>query len=94
MEPVLASGLRTLEDCLLAIRALFVVLLAEVPTENQPDDPYGEKLRAAFAVVLHDAADCLRGLAASWSPRLRSERKKPNARSRPTLTCFGRHRPS
>ncbi len=60
IEPVLASGLRTLEGCLLAIRALFSVMLAEVPTEDRPDDPYGEELRAAFAVVLHDAADCIR----------------------------------
>ncbi len=60
IEPVLSSGLQTLESCLLAIRALFVVLLAELPTEDRPDDPYGEELRAAFAVVLHDAADCIR----------------------------------
>jgi hypothetical protein len=60
IEPVLASGLRTLEGCLLAIRALFAVMFAEVPTEDRPDDPYGEELRAAFAVVLHDAADCIR----------------------------------
>ena len=60
IEPVLASGLRTLESCLLAIRALFTVLLNELPTEDRPDDPYGEELRAAFAVVLHDSADCIR----------------------------------
>jgi hypothetical protein len=60
IEPVLASGLQTLESCHLAIRALFVVLLSEVPTEDRPDDPYGEELRAAFAVVLHDVADCIR----------------------------------
>lgn len=60
VEPVLASGLDTLEHCLLSIRALFAVLLAEVPSEHRPDDPYGAELRSAFAVVLHDAADCLR----------------------------------
>jgi Aromatic acid exporter family member 1 len=60
IEPVLASGLQTLESCQLAIRALFVVLLSEVPTEDRPDDPYGEELRNAFAVVLHDTADCIR----------------------------------
>jgi hypothetical protein len=60
IEPVLSTGLQTLESCLLAIRALFVVLLSEVPTDDKPDDPYGEELRAAFAVVLHDAADCIR----------------------------------
>jgi uncharacterized membrane protein YccC len=60
IEPVLSSGLQTLESCSLAIRALFIVMLAEVPTEDKPDDPYGEELRAAFAVVLHDAADCIR----------------------------------
>jgi hypothetical protein len=60
IEPVLASGLDTLESCLLAIRALFTVLLTELPTEDRPDDPYGEELRAAFAVVLYDTADCIR----------------------------------
>jgi hypothetical protein len=60
IEPILASGLRTLEGCQLAIRALFTVMLAEVPTDDRPDDPYGEELRAAFAVVLYDAADCIR----------------------------------
>lgn len=60
VEPVLASGLRTLERCLLAIRALFAVLLAELPTGNASEDPYGEELRVAFSVVLHDVADCLR----------------------------------
>jgi hypothetical protein len=60
VEPVLASALDSLEHCLLAIRALFAVLLAEVPPEEEPDDPYGGELRAAFAVVLHDSADCLR----------------------------------
>jgi hypothetical protein len=61
VEPVLASGLDTLEHCLLAIRALFTRLLTEIPAEAEPDDPYGDELRAAFAVVLHDTADCLRG---------------------------------
>lgn len=60
VEPVLASALDSLEHCLLAIRALFAVLLAEVPPEEEPDDPYGGELRTAFAVVLHDSADCLR----------------------------------
>jgi hypothetical protein len=59
VEPVLSSGLETLEQCLLAIRALFTVLMAEMPTDEEPDDPYGAELRAAFAVVLHDTADSL-----------------------------------
>lgn len=60
VEPVLASALDTFEQCLLAIRALFTVLLAELPPESAPEDPYGDELRSAFAVVLHDTADCLR----------------------------------
>ena len=60
VEPVLASALDTFEQCLLAIRALFTVLLAELPPEAAPEDPYGDELRSAFAVVLHDSADCLR----------------------------------
>jgi hypothetical protein len=60
VEPVLASGLDTLEHCLLAIRALFALILTEIPPEEEPEDPYGDELRKAFAVVLHDTADCLR----------------------------------
>jgi hypothetical protein len=60
VEPVLASALDTLEQCLLAIRALFTLLLAELPEQDAPEDPYGDELRTAFAVVLHDSADCLR----------------------------------
>jgi len=60
VEPVLASALDTSEQCLLAIRALFTLLLAELPPRDAPEDPYGDELRAAFAVVLHDTADCLR----------------------------------
>jgi len=60
VEPVLATGLETLEHCLLDIRSLFTVISAEIPAEERSDDPYGEELRGAFAVVMHDAADCLR----------------------------------
>ena len=60
VEPVLATGLDTLEHCLLDIRTLFTVISAEIPAEERTDDPYGEELRRAFAVVMHDAADCLR----------------------------------
>jgi hypothetical protein len=60
VEPVLASGLDTLEHSLLAIRALFAVLLTELPTTSARDDPYGAELRTVFAVVLRDTAECLR----------------------------------
>jgi hypothetical protein len=60
VEPLLASGLTVLERCLLAIRSLLAIVLTELPTTQRRDDPYGEDLRAAFAVVLHDVADCLR----------------------------------
>ena len=60
VEPLLASGLSTLDRCLLAIRALLAVVLTELPVGQRRDDPYSEDLRAAFAVVLHDVADCLR----------------------------------
>jgi hypothetical protein len=71
--PVLRSGLDRLEGCVLAVRSLFVVLLQELPEEQpdeahgtgQPDRPgspaYDEDARQAFAVVLADIADSLRG---------------------------------
>ena len=35
-------------------------LRSELPDAEQQPDPYGDELRAAFAVVLHDVGDCLR----------------------------------
>lgn len=60
VEPVLATALDNLEHCLLAIRALFTLLRAELPPEAAREDPYGDELRSAFAVVLDDSAECLR----------------------------------
>jgi hypothetical protein len=60
IAPVLTTGLDALEHCLLAIRSLFLVMLTQLPTQEHEQDPYGDDLRAAFAVVLHDVADCLR----------------------------------
>jgi hypothetical protein len=39
VEPVLSSGLDTLEHALLSVRALFAVVLTEVPTTSARDDP-------------------------------------------------------
>ena len=61
VEPVLASGLDTLEHTLLSIRALFAVVLTELPDPaSARDDPYGAELRTVFGVVLRDTAECLR----------------------------------
>lgn len=60
VEPVLATALDNLEHCLLAIRALFTLLRAELPPEAAREDPYGDELRSAFAVVLDDSGECLR----------------------------------
>jgi hypothetical protein len=74
VEPGLREGLDRLEGCALAIRALFTVILAELPEhpEDSPDDADGagaegvpdaafdEDARMAFSVVLSDIADCLR----------------------------------
>ena len=53
VEPVLASGLETLEHSLLATRSLFGVLYSELPAQTErPTDPYSDDLRKAFAVIL------------------------------------------
>lgn len=53
VEPVLTSGLETLEHCLLATRSLFGVLSSELPAQGErPGDPYSGDLRKAFAVIL------------------------------------------
>jgi hypothetical protein len=64
VEPVMASGLSTLEGCLHAVRALLTVMRTEVPGGDAPDDPYGAELRDAFAMVLDDVADSVKGFGA------------------------------
>jgi uncharacterized membrane protein YccC len=59
LEPSLSEGLDALEHSSLAIRALFVVMLQEAPEHETPDDGYGDEVRAAFAVLLENVADCL-----------------------------------
>ena len=60
VEPVLTSGLETLEHCLLATRSLFGVLRSELPAEaERPTDPYSGDLREAFAVILHNVGDSI-----------------------------------
>ena len=67
VEPVLVTGLDTLEHCLLAIRSLFLVMITQLPSEEHEPDPYGDELRAAFAVVLHRASPTAFEPPAIWS---------------------------
>ena len=79
IEPVLASAVQTLERCLLAVRALFVAMLAELPADQESgdqesgergsdeswsDDPAGDELRRAFGALLADTGQCLRAFGA------------------------------
>lgn len=60
VAPLLRTGLATLENCWLAVRALFIQIRNEVPDEGstaRPDDD----LRAVFAVVLHHSSAAIRG---------------------------------
>jgi hypothetical protein len=58
-EPALRAGLAALDLSVLAIRTLFAVMLREAPARSTPDDGYGDEVRAAFAVVLTEVADCV-----------------------------------
>jgi hypothetical protein len=63
VEPALRSGLDQLEGSRLAIRALFSVILAELPEDSDEglaSGAFDEDARLAFSVVLADIADCLR----------------------------------
>ena len=74
VEPGLREGLDRLEATVLAIRALFTVILVELPPAEPsgaapdtgvvddalPEDAFDEDARLAFSVVLADVADCLR----------------------------------
>lgn len=66
VEPGLREGLDRLEATVLAIRALFTVILAELPpdederAEEHADAAFDEDARLAFSVVLADIGDCLR----------------------------------
>lgn len=58
-EPTLRDGLRALERSSLAMRALFVVMRKEAPETENPDDGYGEEVRAAFSLLLRNVAECV-----------------------------------
>ena len=71
VEPGLREGLDRLEATVLAIRALFTVILVELPPEDangqeesdreaRAQDAFDEDARLAFSVVLADIGDCLR----------------------------------
>ncbi len=59
--PLLDSAVDTFDRCLLAVRALFTAILADVPADDeQAEERLGDDLRQIFAVVLSQAADSLR----------------------------------
>ncbi|MGB7449557.1 MAG: aromatic acid exporter family protein [Ornithinimicrobium sp.] len=57
VEPVLRTGLESLDQSLFAVRALYFTMQREAPATNTPDDGYGHEVRAAFAVLLEHVAD-------------------------------------
>lgn len=62
VEPVLRTGLDTLEASLTAVRALYVRMLREAPQTAAPegmDDGYGAEIREAFSVVLSWLSQCI-----------------------------------
>ncbi|QGN58449.1 aromatic acid exporter family protein [Nostocoides sp. HKS02] len=93
VEPVLASALDSLEHCLLAIRALFSVLLAEVPPRRNPTTP------TAVSCGRHSPSSCTTPLTAcarsgAWSsPRRRDVSKRPSRPSPRASTSSARPRP-
>lgn len=58
VEPVLRTGLSTLERALFAVRAVLLSILVEIPRDRD-EDVYGEQARLAFGVVLEDLAECV-----------------------------------
>ncbi len=63
-EPALREGLDALDHSLLAVRALFLLMVKEAPEHETPDDGYGEEVRAAYAVVLENVAGCVEAFGA------------------------------
>ena len=62
VHPGLRNALERLDRCLVAERALLVVIGREAPEAGGGADPsFSPELRRAFAVVLDDVADALRG---------------------------------
>lgn len=62
--PILSSGLDALERCLLAARALFLVVSNEAPGDEAGEGGFSEEIRRAFAVVLADVGTCVDAYAA------------------------------
>lgn len=64
VEPLLRAGLDALDRSLWAVRTLFSAMLKEAPEHQTLDDGYGDEVRAAFAVLLDNVADCLEAFGA------------------------------
>jgi hypothetical protein len=61
VHPGLRGAIDRLDRCLIAVRALLVVISEEAPTDTADSGrPSGSELRRAFAVVLDDLANALR----------------------------------
>lgn len=61
VHPGLRAALDRLDRCLAAERALLVVIGREAPSEAGLDGSFGPELRRAFATVLDDVAEAVRG---------------------------------
>jgi len=57
VEPILRTGLDSLDQSLFAVRALYFTMQREAPQASTPDDGYGHEVRTAFAVLLEHIAD-------------------------------------
>jgi hypothetical protein len=60
VHPALRGALERLERCLVAERALLIVLARSAPAASTDDDPAAAELRRAFAVALDASASGLR----------------------------------
>ncbi|HKJ11499.1 MAG TPA: aromatic acid exporter family protein [Ornithinimicrobium sp.] len=64
VEPILRTGLESLDTSLFALRALYFTMQREAPRDRTTDDGYGHEVRSAFAVLLEHVADSVEAFGA------------------------------
>lgn len=91
VEPVLRTGLDTLDAANFASRSLLLAVINEIPPGGR-EDVYGEQVREAFAVVLEDLAESVEAFGELVAAEAQGREVEAEHRLEATLDVVGETR--